>query len=231
VTDAATPFCFSGCTELLESLGPRANDERELADLVARVPAESIAHHTYGSLLRRRVFAASYGHDFATWTLSQARDRILGERLAVVDPFDFADPDALREKLVSTMADHLAHFPAAAGSGGGEPFHFMRSHVVVVPTGREARTLGEFRAALAEVDASVLYYHLVLAHRRLRGAGGDFGEWLREVLGRADVADQIARIDLYLSSLERVRARALTILDAALEATGASPAARSGETR
>lgn len=226
---AATPFRFVGCIELLENLGVKAEDERELIELLRQVPAASVFHHVYGYFLRHRVFAGPYANDFATWAAVHARDRVLGERLAVVDPFDFADLEQLREELISIVSDHLGHLPIAPRVSYGEPFHFIQSHVIEVPTGHEARTLAEFRDFLAEVEASAIYYHTVLARARLGRGSGDFAEWLRRSLGRDDLAARFERTSPYLSSLERVRSRLLGLLDAALDdgasAAGGEPAA------
>ncbi len=222
---ARTPFRFIGCVELLENLGVKARDERELVELLEQVPAASVFHHTFGYFLRHRVFVGPYANDFATWAVVHARDRVLGERLAVVDPFDFADLEQLREELISIISDHLGHLTIVPRVDYGEPFHFVQSHAIEIPTGHEARTLAEFRDCLAEVEASVIYYHTVLARSRLGRRSGDFAEWLRGSLGRDDLAATFERTDPYLSSLERVRSRLLGLLDADASAEGREPAA------
>ncbi len=209
------PFVFRGCVELLESLGRKAQDERELIDLLEQVPEGSIFYHTCGYFLRQRLFVRPYGNDFATWAVTHARDRLLGERLAIVDPFEFADLEQLREELISVIDDHLSRRPVVPRVDFGEPFYFMQSHVIEVPSGHRAATLAEFRAGLAEVDASAVYYHTVEARMRQGRPSGDFAEWLKTSLGLAELAEQVQQIDVYLSTLERVRARVLSLLDAA----------------
>jgi hypothetical protein len=86
-----------------------------------------------------------------------------------------------------------------------------------VPLGLEARTLAAFRDSLSEVDASSIYYHMVEARTRLGRRTGDFSVWMRESLGLRELADQLGRVDTYLSSVERVRTRILALLDGALE--------------
>ena len=211
-----TPFAFMGCIELIENLGRKALDERELCELLEQVPAGSVFYHTYGYFLRHRFFIRPFANDFASWAVIHARDRMLGERLAVVDPFEFGDLEQLREELISIIDDHLSRRAVVPRVDYGEPFYFMQSHVVKVPTGHEARTLAEFRNGLAEVEASAVYFHTVEARMRLGRPSGDFAEWLATSLGRADLAEQVRRIDVYLSSLERVRANILSLLDAAL---------------
>jgi hypothetical protein len=99
----------------------------------------------------------------------------------------------------------------------GEAFHFQQSHIVEVPLGPTARTLAEFRAGLAAVEASAIYFHMVEARARLGRSSGDFAEWLRTSLGMSDLADRLSRIDTYMTSLERVRAKVLSLVDEVLE--------------
>lgn len=216
MTQAPTPFVFTGCIELLENLGRKAQDERELIELLEQVPAGSVFYHTYGYFLRHRLLVRPYANDFASWAATEVRDRLLGERLAVVDPFEFADLEQLREELISIIDDHLSRRSVVPRVDYGEPLYFMQSHIVQVPTGLQARTLAEFRAGLAEVEASAVYFHTVEARARLGRPSGDFADWLRSSLGWADLAEKVERIDVYLSSLERVRARILSLLDGAL---------------
>jgi len=90
-----------------------------------------------------------------------------------------------------------------------------------VPTGHQARTLVEFRDALAEVDVSALFYHTIEARYRAGRGRGDFAEWVGGALGLPDVADRLAHIDPYAGSLERIRDRHLNILSDAIADAGA----------
>lgn len=74
-----------------------------------------------------------------------AQDRFLGERLGVVDPFDFDGIEALRAELVGIIGGHLdyASMPVSARVSG--PFQFVRSHVIEVDLYPEVATLQEFR--------------------------------------------------------------------------------------
>jgi hypothetical protein len=223
VSQAGTPFEFIGCIELFESLGRRAQDERELIELLQDVPPGSVFYHVYGYFLRHRFFVGPYANDFARWVLLQVRDPLLGERLAVVDPFEFADLEQLREELISIIDDHLSRLPVVPRVDYGEPFYFAQSHTIAVPTGRRAETLTEFRDGLAEIEASAVYFHMVEARARRGRRSGDFAEWLRSSLGRTALAEKVERMDLYLSSLERARAQILSLVDAAIDEPEAEP--------
>lgn len=215
--DASVPFQFIGCVELRQAVGRRALDERELMDRLEEVPPDSIFYHAHGYFLRHRPLTTAYGNDFAAWVAVHVRDLALAERLGVINPFDFRNLEELREELVGTIDDHLARLSSVPRVEFGEPFHFQQSHIVEVVLGAPAATLGEFRTALAEVDASAIYVHMVEARARLGRRAGDFAEWIRTALELPELADRIERLDTYMTSLERVRARLLALIDATLE--------------
>jgi uncharacterized protein DUF5752 len=214
---ATEPFVFFGCVELRQALDRTALDERELMDRLEEVPAGSIFYHTHGYFLRHRPVGIAYGNDFARWVAADLRDQALAERLALVDPFEWKDIEDLREELITIIHDHVTRLSSVPRVEFGEAFHFQQSHIIEVPLGPTARTLAEFRAGLAAVEASAVYFHLVEARARLGRSSGDFTEWLRTSLGMPDLADRISRIDTYMTSLERVRARVLSLVDGMLE--------------
>lgn len=216
-TAAASPFTFIGCVELRQTLDYRARDERELLDRIDEVPAESIFYHTHGYFLRHRPVTTAYGNDFAAWVAGHVRDQMLAERLASVNPFEFSSLESLREELASIIHEHLQHLSSVPRVEFGEVFYFQQSHIVEVPLGPPVTTLAEFRTGLSEVDASAIYFHMVEARARLGRRSGDFAEWIRTSLALPDLADRIERIDAYMTSLERVRARVLSLVDAILE--------------
>ena len=211
------PFQFIGCVELRQALDHRATDERELLERLEDAPAGSVFYHTHGYFLRHRPITTAYGNDFAAWVAVHVRDQVLAERLAVINPFESATVEDLREELVSVIHDHLLRLPSVPRVEFGEPFHFQQSHIVEVPLGAGVSTLAEFRAGLAAVDASAIYFHMVEARTRLGRRSGDFAEWLRTSLDMPQLAERIERIDAYMTSLERVRARVLSLVDAAIE--------------
>jgi hypothetical protein len=220
-TEAPAPFQFIGCVELRQALDHRARDERELLDRLEDVPPGSVFYHTHGYFLRHRPITTAYGNDFAAWVAVHVRDQVLAERLAVINPFEAASLEELREELITVIHDHLLRVISVPRVEFGEIFHFQQSHIVEVPLGSAAATLAEFRAGLAEVDASAIYFHMVEARTRLGRRSGDFAEWIRSSLAMPALAERIERIDAYMTSLERVRARVLALVDDALEGEAA----------
>ena len=142
---ANMPFRFVSCIELREVLGKRAMDEHRLLELIEEAPPDSIYYHTHSYYLRHAYTQQLYSNDFAAWIVLYAQDRVLGERLGVLDPFEFSDIEQLRDEIVRIMADHLNHsttvVPRCIVS---EPFEFLRSHIIEIPLGLEGRSLRSF---------------------------------------------------------------------------------------
>ena len=214
----AGPFQFTACLELREFVGLRAENERQLADLIEEVSLDSIYYHTHSFFLRHKFLVGAYHNDFANWAAVQVRDRALGERLAMVDPRTFPDLQALREELVAVIDDHLRGLQIIPGVIFGEPFEFIQSRIVEVPTGIEVRTLREFREALLDVDVSAIYFHLVEARIRLGRGRNDFAAWLEQGLDLTGLAAKVQSLDPYTGTLEQTRARLIQVCDEALAA-------------
>jgi len=215
---ARTPFSFLGCWELQEMLGRRAYDERELLEHLEEVPLDSIYFHTHSVFLRERGLPAPYPNDFASWAAIQVRDRVLGEKLGIIDPHDQPDLESLRTEVVSLIDDHLSQLGAVPRVIFGEPFYFMQSRVLEIPTGLKVRTLKEFRDVLATVDSSVVYLHVVEARGRKGRRRHDFAAWVEEQLGLPELAAAMARMNPFPFGLEEVRRRLLALCDGVLAA-------------
>jgi hypothetical protein len=224
---ARIPFEFVGCTELREILGSRAEDELQLMDLLEEVPIESIYHHTHEYFLRHQYLMGPYPNDFATWAATQVRDRVLGERLGVVDPYDFETLEDLREALIMVIDSHLSRLNVVPRVEDGKPFYFMQSRIVEVPTGIVAQTLQEFRDGLAKVDASAIHYHFYAARIRRNDRDGDFTVWVEGGLQMPELAQKLRTIDPYNFSLEQLRGRLVEICDTFQIRGGQSGAASS----
>ncbi len=197
-------------------LGRTARDEQQLLEAIEEIPPDSLSFHTHSFFLRHQYIAGPYPNDFATWAAIQVRDRVLGEKLGILDPYDFENLEALRIEIVNIIDEHLSQLQIVPRVIYGEPFHFMQSRIIEVPTGLEARSLKEFREILAGVDVSAVYYHNFEAILRLGRRTGDFALWIEEQLDLPQLAQEISRIDFYMISLESVRRQILRLCDEAL---------------
>src|SRR5262249_56544173 len=92
------------CWELREMLGRRAADVQELLDGLEEVPLDSIYFHTHSYFLRHPYISGPYPNDFANWAAIQLRDRVLGERLAVIYPLEIGYHVDLTNHSVVTLS-------------------------------------------------------------------------------------------------------------------------------
>jgi len=197
-------------------VGRSARDEQQLLEAIEEIPLDSLSYHTQSFFLRHKYIAGPYPNDFATWAAIQVRDRVLGEKLGILDPYDFENLEALRTEIVNIIDEHLSQLQIIPRVIYGEPFHFMQSRIIEVPTGMEARTLREFRKILATVDASTVYYHNFEAILRLGRRMGDFALWIEEQLDLPELAKKISSLDFYMTSLESIRQRIIKLCDEVL---------------
>jgi len=207
--------------ELREVLGKRATDVGRLLELMEEVPSDSIYYHTHSFYLRHAFAQTLYPNDFATWTALYTHDRVLGERLGVLDPFSYLSLEALRQEIIAIIDDHLSSHPAVYRAMTGEAFNFLRSHVIESPLDRQAWTLPEFRHAVHEVEAGALYFHLCEARMRKTPGLDDFSYWLsaKDGLTLPELAVQVQRVVRLGLNLEGMRARIVSLCDAELMKT------------
>jgi len=210
-------FCFKDCIEIRELTGKKADDEATLLDLIEEASLDSIYYHTHSYFLRHFYIAGPYPNDFANWVGIQVRDKVLGEKLSGVTPSPSRGLESVRNELVDIIDAHLSAIKTVPSVIFGQPFYFMKSKIIEVPTELRVHNLQEFRDALAVVHASAIYNHIFEARMRVRRGRSDFALWLEEVLGLKDLASRIEHIDAYMYSLEGLRETILSLCDQELQ--------------
>ncbi|HET9481665.1 MAG TPA: DUF5752 family protein [Candidatus Polarisedimenticolia bacterium] len=200
------PFEVKDCALITLALGRTAQNLLELRERITAVPAESLYHHIYHTLLRPTFDDPEFRNDFALWARRELHDHHLAEQLGVIDPADFEDLESLRQGLLDVIEGRLAeidHVPFA--SPGGE-FQFMRSQVVVFSDGRRASTPGELAELIPRLEAGCIFFHFIEARRRPPLRVDDFSAWL-EAWGPdyESLRSRLAAIDFYFWSLGELR--------------------------
>lgn len=206
-------FEFKGCIEIRELLGKKADDELKLLELIEEVPTDSIYYHMHSYFLRHRYVTGPYPNDFANWAALQVRDSILGEQLASVTSGRFKTLEDIRLELIDIIDKHLSTLHTIPYIGYGQPFYFMKSKIIEIPTCVRVTTFDEFKEALRTVDVSAIYNHVFEARLRIRKGKSDFALWLKEALGRQDLASKIELLDSYMYSLEGLRNKLVELCD------------------
>ncbi len=208
-----TPFEFKSRLVLTELLGRRAATLPELVEGIRSVPLSSIYHHTHRFLQQHHFLSPEPPNDFAYWVTNMLNDEIAGEKLASIDVTQFLKLSDLRQRFLILMQEYLGTaINVNRQSPEGEEFHFMSSRIFVVPTGKIAGNIKEFRDFLKVVSIHSIYFHMFEAKLRLEKGDNDFSIWLRSA-GKEEEAEQISRLDPYTFTLEGLRERLLKIVN------------------
>lgn len=200
------PFVIRDCTLITLATGVRAYTLGELMAGVRTVPADSIYYHFWGTLLQGSFEEREYNNDLANWVRHSLHFHPLAEQLAVLDPSDYADLEALRAELFDLMDASLYGSERLTWVRSADPFEFLRHQIVVFDTGRRIETVADMARAIPNLSESSVFYHFVEARRRQPDARDDFRAWLDDVPGDHDaLCQQLASIDPYFGHLHEVR--------------------------
>ena len=201
------PFHFYTRLNLVELLGRRAVNVRELLEGVRVVPGTSIYHHTHRFLQQHHYLSPEPPNDFAFWVTTVLQEESLGERLAAIDTIRYAHLRDLRSRLVGVIEEYLQQQQTLRVAPPGEEFHFMDAVSFMLPTGQEVSTLAEFDAALTTAGVNSIAYHLLESRLRLEAEDNDFSRWLEKDMGERDLAAAIRTLDPYTHTLKGLRRR------------------------
>jgi len=90
--------------------------------------------------LRHKYVAGPYPNDFATWAAIQVRDRVLEEKLAILEPYDFENLEVLRAEIVTTIEEHLSNCRSFPERSMASPSISCNLESLKSPTSLQART-------------------------------------------------------------------------------------------
>jgi hypothetical protein len=185
--------------------GRRASDAIELLEILGQVSPESIFHHMHQYFLKPHVRPPAYPNDFAVWVADALEEKSLAERLANLNPFEFAGIEDVRRELVRIISEFLKENPPPRPVLAGKEFFFNEGVTLVIPTGLEAANMKEFLNALKLVDHSSIYFHFYEARLRIGKEKDDFSRYL---------ASKISSLDPYMYTTEVLRKKIVALLQA-----------------
>jgi hypothetical protein len=210
-------FQFYECIPTVMPTGRWASNLREFLHTVREVEASVIFHHVFQAHLKHQFAVWEYPNDFAAWAAECLEDMVLAERLASLNPYDYADLEAVREAIDEVCEEHLWGKPTVPWVRPGFEFFFNDSKTVVIPTGLECDDLAGFARALRVVPHGSLYFHFYEARLRLHDRSrDDFSLWVEQNLGCPELVHKIRNIDFYFLSLGELRGRLLRLVQAEL---------------
>lgn len=201
-----TIFSVKDCALISIATGEKAVTLTELRDRLQTISQDSIYHHFWGGLLGARFEEREFNNDFAGWVRHSLLDPVLAERLAVIDPVEFRDPEALRQELLELIEERLDESEDIRWLRGARQFEFIRSQIVVFDTGRRLSRPEDLVDQIPQMSTSSIFYHFIDARRRLESGSDDFRFWLYGFgSDYGPLSQRLAEIDPFFSSLSQIR--------------------------
>ncbi len=198
-------FQIKDCALISIATGERARTLREMRDRLEDIDAGSIYYHFWGALLRPGFSEPEFNNDFASWARHSLHDGKTAERLAVIDPMEFANIEELRRELIEVIEDRLYEEDTFSASKRDHEFNFITSQIVVFDTGKRLLKPEELALAIPQMSVSSVFYHFIDARRRTDDALDDFSAWLYGWDEYGDIIQQIANVDPYFGTLVELR--------------------------
>jgi len=200
------PFSVKDCALLTLATGKKAQNLQELRDRIITAHPGSIYYHFWGGMLRSSFDDPEYPNDFAVWAWRGIHDAPLAERLALIDPSDYADLENLRQEVIDVIEqrlDETEHIPWAQKD---HQFHLMRSQIVIFDTDIRLHDVESLARYIQRCSRSSIFYHFIDSRRRTASRHDDFSEWLMG-LGEDHslLIDTLAAIDPFFSTLTELR--------------------------
>jgi hypothetical protein len=202
------PFYVKDCALITLATGLRAQNLREMRDKIEQCPLPSIEYHFFSSQLRPSFDDPEFHNDFAIWARRSLHDRVLAERLGVLDPLQYRDLESLRVALLDVVEDRLSESEHVPWAVLAQEFIFLRAQTVVFDTGLQAKTPRELARLIPHLSTGSVYYHFVEARRRVPGGVDDFRAWMERINSEiAELRERLAAVDYYFVSLTELRER------------------------
>lgn len=200
------PFLIKDCALIALATGKRAQNLRELRERLRDIDPNSIYYHFWGGLLRPRFDDPEYHNDFAIWVAHSLHNKILAERLGVIDPVKFETIEELRDELIETIEEYLDETEYLTWSKPDDQFEFIRSQMVVLNTHISVHEPEQFVPVLTRISVGSIFYHFIDGRRRNPNSLDDFQNWLLDFNDKYKaLCMAIDCIDPYFSPLKLLR--------------------------
>ena len=211
-----TPFEVKDCALLTRMSGlPPAFNLRELRERIAACSDNVLFHHYCETTLRATFDNPDYRNDFAVWSKLYLGDRVLAERLGILDPYAYPSLGELRAATLEVIDERLGELTMIPWARAGDEFFFMEAVTVVFDTGTRISHSRELAASIGAMTAGSVYFHFLEARRRPPFGKDDFTAWLIENHDggkNRPYIEALGRIDFYFHSLPDLRKELATRL-------------------
>ena len=200
------PFEIKDCALAAIATGQKAQNLKELRDCIETVVPGCIAYHFWAGKLRPRFDDPEFNNDFAAWASHALHDKVLAERLGMIDPTSFDRREDMKQELLDIIEERLDENEHIPWTSADQQFYFITSQIVVFSARKTIVKPGELVSVVPEMTSSSIFYHFIDARRRTFGHIDDFRAWLYGFEdGYRDLCDILSNIDPFFSTLPELR--------------------------
>jgi hypothetical protein len=200
------PFLLKDCALIAIAAGKKAQNLRELREHIRNIDLNSLYYHFWGGLLRPRFDNPEYHNDFAIWVAHALHNRLVAERLAVIDPMAYETLEDLRTELIETIEECLDEIQFPTWAGRDDQFEFVRYQIVIFDTNITVTHPEDLVRVFPRMPVGSIFYHFIEGRRRNRNSLDDFRNWLMTFGDEyAELGQSIGEICPYFTPLRELR--------------------------
>lgn len=174
-----TSFELQSVVHLVRPAGRKAHDLEQLRQGIVDSSPETLFYHSLQHQLRHPAVEELHPADFTAWVNGVTQDRETAERIAFAIEQQGGSPVELRDALLEVLDAIPEKTRLQRDAPEDGDFVFLDMETVRVATGRECEDTGELIGHLADVNPSVLFWHLV-QQPWLSPEAPSLIEWTRE---------------------------------------------------
>lgn len=206
-------FIIQDCALLTKTSGVSAAiNLRELRERVASCSQNVLYHHFCETPLVPAFDNPDSRNDFAVWAMLQLGDRILAERLGIINPYIYLDLEQLREQVLEILDERLSEVTFIPSCAQGGEFFFTESVTVVFDTGMRITAPEELPEAIGKMTSSSIYFHFLEARRRDPIGQDDFSAWLAGFPGQEAWDAALRGVDFAFYTMSELRGALVRLL-------------------
>jgi Family of unknown function (DUF5752) len=199
-------FRIFDCALVAIATGEKAQNLRELRDLLKIVHPGCLYYHFWGALLHPHFDDPEFQNDFAVWASRNLHDVKVSEQLSVIDPKLFPDIEDLRKEVVEIVEERLSESEHVPWAKTGQEFHFIRSQIVIFDTGVSYKDPEDLLEVIPGMSLGSLFFHFIDSRRRTKEMKNDFSAWLAGYGGKyKKLIEELDKIDPYFTTLNELR--------------------------
>ncbi len=202
---SSEPFALFDCSLARYAVGKTCTSLRELVEVVRTASDATLEHHMMHCALDDHFELYEFPNDLARWCWDGLGDDALGERLALVDPYQCATAAVLRTALLNVVEERSWQLERVPWSRPGFELHLIESRVIAYDTGERFNTLRELAEAMSTLSLESLFHHVHEARRRTAGRTDDFSDWVEQQGGDPALVAKLRAVDFYFLNLNQLR--------------------------